>query len=70
MKLNEALEFVSRLGYEIKWTKKMKWFGKRYLIHATHAEKSYFFKLDNGKLHKEIPLKSGNSFWVELEEIG
>lgn len=70
MKLSEALQFVNRLGYEIKGTKKIKWFGKRYLIHAIHAGKSYFFKLDNGKLHKEIPLKSGNSFWAELEEIG
>ena len=70
MKLNEALQFISRLGYEIKGTKKMKWFGKRYLIHAKHAGKSYWFKLDNGKLQKEIPLKSGNSFWAELEEIG
>jgi hypothetical protein len=69
MKLNEALQFISRLGYVIKGTKKIKWFSKNYLIHANHAGKSYWFLLDKGKLHKEVPLKSGNSFWAELEEI-
>jgi hypothetical protein len=69
MKLDEALQFISSLGYTITKTEKRKWFRKSYLIYTAHSDKDYLFMLDKGKLHKEIPLKSGNGFWAELEEI-
>ena len=69
MKLDEALRFIIGLGYAIKKTERKKWFRKRYLIHAVQSGRNHLFLLDKGKLHKEIPLKSGNKFWAELEEI-
>ena len=70
MNLNEALQFINSLGYKIKKPDRIGFFKKSYYIIAEHGGKKYRFMLDKGKLHKEIPLKSGNSFWAELEEIG
>ena len=66
MNLNEALQFINSLGYKIKKPERIGFFKKSYYIIAEHGGKKYRFMLDKGKLHKEIPLKSGNSFWAEL----
>lgn len=70
MKLDEALQFIKSLGYTIEKPERIGFFKKSYYIKAEHGGKKYRFMLDKGKLHKEIPLKSGNGFWAELEEIG
>ena len=69
MKLDEALRFITGLGYKVQGTKRRKLLRKSYLIHAIHSDNEYRFMLDRGKLYKEIPLRSGGEFWAELEEI-
>ena len=71
MKLGEAIVFVEGLGYSVVKVERRKLFSKAYTIYAEFLGRTtYLFKLDKGKLYKNIPLSSGKGFWAELEEIG